>query len=191
VTREDLGEFDDGALVAAIAARNEAAMAEAVRRHRTPVLAFARRLVGDSGRAEEISQDVFLRLWERSSHFDTQRGSLRAFLLAITHGRALDVIRSDVARQAREKRDAVTTSTTGPGVDSEVVARTVSDAVRHALGRLPENERRAVELAYLGGHSYRAVARMLDEPEGTVKGRIRSGLARLRAELAAQDLRGA
>lgn len=191
MTREDLGEFDDGALVAAIDARNEAAMAEAVRRHRTPVLAFARRLVGDSGRAEEISQDVFFRLWERSSHFDAQRGSLRAFLLAITHGRALDVIRSDVARQAREKRDAVTTSTAGPGVDAEVVARTVSDAVHHALGRLPDNERRAVELAYLGGHSYRAVARMLDEPEGTVKGRIRSGLARLRAELAAQDLRGA
>jgi RNA polymerase sigma-70 factor (ECF subfamily) len=190
VAREDLGEVDDGALVAAITAGNDAAMAEAVRRHRAPVVAFARRLVGDSSRAEEVAQDVFVRLWERSSRFDSQRGSLRAFLLAITHGRALDVIRSDVARQAREERDAFATRTTGPGVDAEVVARTVSDAVQHALAQLPDNERRAVELAYFGGHSYRTVARMLDEPEGTVKGRIRSGLARLRGALAAQDLHG-
>ena len=109
MAREDLAEVDDGELVAAIARRDDAAMAEAVRRHRGPVLAFARRLVGDSGRAEEISQEVFLRLWERSSRFDRERGSLRSFLLAITHGRALDVLRSDTARVAREQRDAVRT----------------------------------------------------------------------------------
>ena len=112
-------------------------MAEAVRRHRGPVLAFARRLVGDSGRAEEISQEVFLRLWERSSRFDAQRGSLRAFLLAVTHGRALDVMRSDAARQAREKRDAVRTSAPEAGVEAEVVAQTVADAVHHALVAAP------------------------------------------------------
>ena len=187
---EDLGEVDDHELVAAITRRDEAAMAEAVRRHRGPVLAFARRLVGDSARAEEISQEVFLRLWERSSRFDAQRGSLRAFLLAITHGRALDVMRSDASRQAREQRDAVRTNAPSGGVEAEVIAQTVADAVHHALAQLPDTERRAVELAYLGGHSYRTVARMLDEPEGTVKSRIRSGLAKLRPLLAAQDLQG-
>ena len=80
-------------------------MAEVVRRHSGPVLAFARRLVGDSARAEEIAQEVFLRLWERSTTFDTTRGTLRAFLLAITHGRALDVVGSDAARRGREERD--------------------------------------------------------------------------------------
>ena len=165
-------------------------MAEVVRRHRGPVLAFAQRLVGDSGRAEEISQEVFLRLWERSSRFDEQRGSLRAFLLAITHSRALDVIRSDSAREAREKRDASRTTPSGSGVEAEVVRQTVAEAVHHALSQIPDNERRAVELAYFGGHSYRTVAQMLGEPEGTIKGRIRSGLQRLRSGLAAQDLRG-
>ena len=188
---EDLGEVDDGDLVAAITRRDEAAMAEAVRRHRGPVLAFARRLVGDSGRAEEISQEVFLRLWERSSRFDAERGSLRSFLLAVTHGRALDVLRSDTARVARERRDALGTIPPETGVEAQVVALTVADAVRQALAQLPEHDRNAVEVAYMGGHSYRAVARMLNEPEGTVKSRIRRGLAKLRELLAAQELQGA
>jgi RNA polymerase sigma-70 factor (ECF subfamily) len=191
VTREGLGEVGDGELVAAINRRDEAAMAEVVRRHRDPVLAFARRLVGDSSRAEEIAQEVFLRLWERSATFDTTRGTLRAFLLAITHGRALDVVRSDVARRGREERDAVRTPVAEHAVESTVVARTVAEAVRAALSRLPDTERRAVELAYYEGHSYRTVARILGEPEGTTKTRIRSGLARLRAALAAEELHGA
>jgi RNA polymerase sigma-70 factor (ECF subfamily) len=191
VTREGLGEVGDGELVAAINRRDEAAMAEVVRRHRDPVLAFARRLVGDSSRAEEIAQEVFLRLWERSATFDTTRGTLRAFLLAITHGRALDVVRSDVARRGREERDAVRTPVSEHAVESTVVARTVAEAVRAALSRLPDTERRAVELAYYEGHSYRTVARILGEPEGTTKTRIRSGLARLRAALAAEELHGA
>jgi len=191
VARVDLGEVDDGELVAAITRRDEAALAEAMRRHRGPVLAFARRLVGDSGRAEEISQEVFLRLWERSARFDAERGSLRTFLLAVTHGRSLDVLRSDTARVAREKRDAVRTIPAETGVEAQVVAQTVADAVRQALAQLPEHDRNTVELAYLGGHSYRTVARMLDEPEGTVKSRIRRGLAKLRELLAAQELQGA
>ena len=191
MARVDLGEVDDGELVAAITRRDEAALAEAMRRHRGPVLAFARRLVGDSGRAEEISQEVFLRLWERSARFDAERGSLRTFLLAVTHGRSLDVLRSDTARVAREKRDAVRTIPAETGVEAQVVAQTVADAVRQALAQLPEHDRNTVELAYLGGHSYRTVARMLDEPEGTVKSRIRRGLAKLREQLAAQELQGA
>src|SRR4051794_10407457 len=105
-----LDDADDAALVAALGAHDDAAMAEIVRRHKTPVLAFARRLVGDNGRAEEVSQDVFTRLWERSNRFDAQRGTLRSFLLALTHGRALDVIRSDTARRRREEEHETPTS---------------------------------------------------------------------------------
>jgi RNA polymerase sigma-70 factor (ECF subfamily) len=190
VAPDEISEADDSTLVAAIAHRDEPAMAEVMRRHRAPVVAFARRLVGDRDRAEEISQEVFLRLWERSSRFDSQRGSLRAFLLAITHGRALDVIRADSARQAREGRDARRIAPTDIGVEAEVVAQTVAGALRVALGQLPDPERHALELAYFGGHSYRTVAEMLNEPEGTIKGRIRAGLAKLRTTLAAQDLQG-
>jgi RNA polymerase sigma-70 factor, ECF subfamily len=191
VPRDRLDEVDDSELVAAIVRGDDVAMAEVVRRHREPVVAFARRLVGDYARAEEISQEVFVRFWERSDRFDPRRGALRAFLLAMTHGRALDVVRSDVARHRREERDVVRVSSAGHDADEQVVARTVADAVRNALSLIPESERRAVELAYFGGYSYRAVASMLDEPEGTVKSRIRSGLARLRTVLAVQDLHGA
>jgi RNA polymerase sigma-70 factor, ECF subfamily len=190
VTSDEISEADDSVLVAAITRRDEAAMAEVMRRHRGPVVAFARRLVGDSDRAEEISQDVFVRLWERSSRFDTERGSLRAFLLAITHGRALDVMRADSARRAREQRDARRGTPADAGVEAEVVAQTVAGALHDALAELPDAERQALELAYFAGHSYRTVAKLLDEPEGTIKGRIRSGLSKLRTTLAAQDLQG-
>lgn len=187
---EDLGEVDDHELVAAMTRGEERAMAEVVRRHRGPVLAFARRLVGDSARAEEISQEVFLRLWQRSERFDVERGSLRAFLLAITHGRALDVLRSDSARHSREQRDAVNATVSAADVEGEVVGQSVADALHRALAQLGDADREAVELAYFGGHSYRTVAKILGEPEGTVKSRIRTGLMKLRTQLAAQDLQG-
>jgi len=163
-------------------------MPEILRRHRSPVAAFARRLLGDAARAEEVTQDVFVRLWERSERFDATRGTLRAFLLALTHGRALDVSRADTARARREERDQTRRPTAGNGADAPVVARSVADALHDALRQIPEAERRAVELEYFGGHSYRTVSAMLGEPEGTIKSRIRSGLARLRAALAAQQL---
>lgn len=191
VVRDHLDEVDDRELVIAIGLGDEAAMAEIMRRHHEPVLAFARRLLGDHARAEEVSQEVFLRLWQRSERFDPERGALRAFLLALTHGRALDFVRSDSARLRREERDVARTAGPAHEAEARVVARTVADAVRSALSQIPEPQRRALELAYFGKHSYRSVASMLDEPEGTVKGRIRSGLARLRVALAAQDLHGA
>lgn len=188
--RVRLDEATDSELVAAIARGDDVAMAEVVRRHRQPVLAFAHRLVGDHARAEEICQEVFVRLWERCDRFDPQRGALSTFLLAMTHGRALDVVRSDVARRRREARDVEGVSGSGRGADEPVVARTVAETVRNALSLIPESERRALELAFFGGLSYRTVASMLDEPEGTVKTRIRTGLARLRTVLADEDLQG-
>lgn len=185
-----LDEANDSELVAAIGRGDDVAMAEVVRRHRQPVFAFAHRLVGDHARAEEICQEVFVRLWERCDRFDPQRGALGTFLLAMTHGRALDVVRSDVARRRREAREVEGVSDSGRGADEPVVARTVAETVRNALSLIPESERRALELAFFGGFSYRTVASMLDEPEGTVKTRIRTGLARLRTVLADEDLRG-
>lgn len=186
-----LAELDDADLMRALVdcdGIDHGSMGEIVRRHRPAVIGFARRLVGDSGRAEEVAQDVFTRLWEHRERFDADRGALRAFLLALTHGRALDVHRSDSARTRRETAIAAREPLAETGADAPVVARSVAQAVRDALDALPEQERKPVELAYYGGHSYRTVAEMLGEPEGTVKSRIRNGLARLRANLAALDL---
>lgn len=181
-------ELDDAELVVRIGRRDERALGEVLRRHREPTIAFARRLVADDALAEDVSQEVFLRLWQEPERYDRDRGALRAFLLAQTHSRSIDRVRSDTARFRREERDAALSPDRHAAVEEPVVERAVADEVRQALGTLSEEEQQAVELAYFGGHSYREVARILDLPEGTVKGRIRAALSKLREELTDRDL---
>ena len=92
---QHLDDAEDDELVGALRGGDEAAMAVIMRRHREPVVAFARRLVGSHARAEEVGQEVFVRFWERADRYDSRRGTVRAFLLALTHGRAIDAVRSD------------------------------------------------------------------------------------------------
>ncbi|MEY2470213.1 MAG: polymerase sigma-70 factor, subfamily [Actinomycetota bacterium] len=172
-------------LVVAIARYRQEALAEVYRRHAGAVYGLARRVTNDDGVAEEVTQEVLLRLWSQPERFDPERGSLRSFLLTQTHSRAVDVIRSDGSRRRREDVDAARTAEAGYDVEHEVWDLAMAEQVRGALGALPVEERRAIELAYFGGHSYRDVALILDEPEGTVKSRIRAGLRRLRVELQA------
>jgi RNA polymerase sigma-70 factor (ECF subfamily) len=176
-------EASDGALVVAIGRWREDALAEAYRRHAGAVYGLAKRVLADATRAEEIVQEVFLRLWNQPDRFDPERGSLRSFLLAQAHGRAVDLLRSDTARRRREDRDARDAAESGYDLEHEVWDLAVADKVREALTALPEDERRAIQLAYFGGHTYREVATMLQAPEGTVKSRIRVGLRRMRGVL--------
>ena len=181
--RRDLTDVSDAALVVAIGRYRQDALAEAYRRHAGAVFGLAKRLLRDQARAEEIVQEVFLRLWNDPNRFDPDRGTLRSFLLAHCHGRSVDLIRSESARRSREERDAKATAEVGYDVSHEVWDLAVAGHVRDALGVLPEGERKAIELAYFGGRTYREVADTLGEAEGTVKSRIRSGLKRLRSEL--------
>lgn len=185
---ETVTELTDAGLVVAISRYHQDALAEAYRRHAGAVLGLARRLLADEAAAEEVVQEVYLRLWNRPEAFDPGRGSLRSFLLAQAHGRAVDVLRSDQARRRREERDLRRTAAGGYDVEREVWDLTVAETMRDALAALPDPERAAIELAYYGGHSYREVAERLGQPEGTVKSRIRSGLGRLRSELAGAGL---
>ena len=182
--RDSFGEVSDAALVLAIARYHQEALAEAYRRHAGAVFGLARRLLGDQALAEEIVQEVFLRLWNDPDRFDPLRGSLRSYLLAHTHGRAVDALRSEGSRRAREERDARRTAEGGYDVEHEVWDLATADQVRRSIERLPDGERVAIEMAYFGGYTYREVAGRLGEPEGTIKSRIRSGLKRLRSELA-------
>jgi RNA polymerase sigma-70 factor, ECF subfamily len=182
VTRDD-ADASDAALVVAIGRFHQPALAEVYRRHAGAVFGLAKRLLSDHARAEEIVQEVFLRLWNEPHRFDPERGTLRSFLLAHTHGRAVDVIRSDVARRTREEREAAQRADAGYDLALEVWDMALASHVRDATNKLQPGEREAIELAYFGGLTYREVAARLGEPEGTVKSRIRSGLKRLRSEL--------
>jgi len=183
VTSADVREASDGQLVVAVGRFREEALAEVYRRHGGAAFGLALRIVGDRTFAEEVVQEVFLRLWNEPDKFDPHRGSLRSYLLAQTHGRSVDLVRSESSRRSREERQARLTAEAGYDLEREVWDLTLAENVREALARLSDGERSAIELAYFGGHTYREVAALLDEPEGTVKSRIRSGLVRLRGSL--------
>ena len=174
----------DAALVVTIGRFDESALRELYDRHGGAVFALARRLLNSRTLAEEVAQEIFLRLWNRPERFDPDRGTLRAFLLADTHGRSIDLLRSEAARRERETKDGRLAPAPSFNLENEVLANVQAETVRNALAELSDGERKAIELAYFGGFTYREVAEQLGEPEGTVKSRIRTGMKRLRGHLA-------
>jgi RNA polymerase sigma-70 factor (ECF subfamily) len=137
-----------------------------------------------------VTQEVFLRLWNQPDRFDPGRGTLRSFLLAQSHARAVDAIRSLNARKAREAKDARRTASAEYDMSHEAWDLALADKVSGALADLPKDERRAIELAYFDGRTYVEVAALLDTPEGTVKSRIRNGMRRMRAALVEAGVQG-
>ena len=183
-----LDELDDAALVVEVIGRRPEAVEILWRRHGSAVLGVAHRVTGTAATAEEVLQEVFLRLWRAPDRFDPTRGALRSFLLMEANGRAVDAVRSDVARRGLETRTRSSDRTEADPVAAEVWDAAMADHLRGALDSLPEGEREAIELAYYGHHPYKEVAVILGVPEGTVKSRIRSGLSRMRDRLVAVDL---
>ena len=184
----DLANASDVTLAMAIARWDQEALAEVYRRNAGPVFGLARRVLADAAVAEEVVQEVFLRLWHEPGRYDPERGSLRTFLLSQVHSRSVDMLRSDTARRQREVRDARSTASGQYDVEHEFLDIAVAEGVRDAMGVLQPGERSAIELAYFGGHTYREVAVILGEPEGTIKSRIRSGMRRMQTSLAAKGL---
>jgi RNA polymerase sigma-70 factor (ECF subfamily) len=187
---EDISEASDAQLVTSIGRYNEVALAEVYRRHGGAVYGLARRVLNSSIEAEDVTQEVFLRLWNQPDRFDPSRGSLRSFLLAQSHARAVDAIRSLNARRAREIKDAAKTARGAYDMQHEAWDLSLADQVARALEELPEEERRVIQMAYFEGHTYVEVAALLDQPEGTVKSRIRSGMRRMRNVLIEAGVQG-
>lgn len=147
------------------------------------------RVVRDPAQTEEVVQEVFVELWRLAPRFDSARGTVTAWAATIAHRRAVDRVRSEQASRTRVERESANAVRDHDMVSEPVVDRAFADferrRVRRALDRLTEMQRQAIELAYFGGHTYREVAVLLGEPEGTIKTRIRDGMIRLRDELGA------
>jgi RNA polymerase sigma-70 factor (ECF subfamily) len=166
--------------------RAEAAAFEVVYdRHAGSAFSLAYRMCGKRSLAEDVVQEAFLSIWRSGARYDRGRGSVRTWILGITHHRAIDVLRRGVVQDRHRASDeGLEERFEAPErTDLEVARREEAAEVRSALEDLPEEQRRAIELAYFGGFSQSEIAEMLGMPIGTVKGRMRLGLEKMRGRL--------
>ena len=174
------------ALVDRLCRGDETALGDLYDRYAGFVHGLALRVLRDRGAAEDVTQDVFVAVWEHPHRFDASRGTLRGFLGTLTHRRAVDVVRREEARRRRETRTSMEPRAHADLADA-VLRGVVSERVHSAVALLPPAQREALELAYFHGRTYRQVADELGIPEGTAKSRLRLGLQRI-AELLRPEL---
>jgi RNA polymerase sigma-70 factor (ECF subfamily) len=156
-------------------------------RHGGAAYSLAHRIVGDPGMAEDVTQEAFLSMWRSTARYDAARGSVRAWALGIVRNRAIDALRrsSRPAPKLDADDDAVLENQPGgERTDAEAIRRETAGRLREALGLLPRDQSQVIELAYFGGFSHSEIAEMLGAPIGTIKGRMRLGLEKIRATLA-------
>jgi RNA polymerase sigma-70 factor (ECF subfamily) len=148
------------------------------------VLGLVRRLLRDSAQSEEVTQEIFLEVWQNAKRYDPAKGSATTWILTMSHRRAVDRIRSSQSTRDRDTKIGLRDMETEyDSVSESVEIRVEHERVGQALLRLTELQRQAVTLSYYGGYSHSEVAEMLKVPIGTVKTRLRDGMIRLRDEL--------
>jgi RNA polymerase sigma-70 factor, ECF subfamily len=154
-------------------------------RHADASFSLAYRMCGRRAVAEDVVQEAFISLWRSGARYDRTRGSVRSWLLGVVHNRAVDTFRHQAVSSGRDVSDEGITERmpAAERTEVEVLRRDEAQQVRGALGDLPDDQRRVIELAYFGGFSHSEIAKMLELPAGTVKGRMRLGLTKLRDAL--------
>ena len=174
------GLTSDLALVTAVRAGDESAMATLYDRYSSIVYSVALRVLQDPGAAEDVLQDIFMQLWRTPAAFDSSRGNMAAWLAVISRNRAIDVLRR--RRPESDIEDVVLFIQ--PDLASEADRARAMDKVRGALQAMPGPQRSALEMAYFEGLSHAEIAEKTGEPLGTIKTRIRTGLLTLRKAFA-------
>jgi RNA polymerase sigma-70 factor (ECF subfamily) len=154
-------------------------------RHADAAFSLAYRMCGRRSVAEDVVQDAFVSVWRSGARYDRTRGSVRSWVLGVVHNRAIDAFRRETVRSSRDVRDdrAAEQMAAAERTETEVERRDEAQQVRSALSELPVEQRQVIELAYFGGFSHSQIAEMLELPAGTVKGRMRLGLTRMRIAL--------
>jgi RNA polymerase sigma-70 factor, ECF subfamily len=170
------GISPDAILVSAIRSGDQSAMASLYDRYSSIVYSVALRLLGDTGAAEDVLQDVFMQLWRNPGLFDSSRGSLGGWLAVIARNRAIDALRK--RRPENDIEDVVISVETD--LASEADRARAAEKVRTLLGSMPAPQRAALEMAYFEGLTHTEIAAKTGEPLGTIKTRIRAGLTTLR-----------
>jgi RNA polymerase sigma-70 factor (ECF subfamily) len=174
----------DRDILARVAAGQLGALEELYDRYRTLAYSIALRVTGDAALAEDVLQDAFLGAWRHAGRYVEGKGSVKTWLLAIVHHRAIDAIRRRrPTTSLPEREEAPPAALTLPDPWGEVAAGLDAAAVREALATLPEAQREAIELAYFGGLTQQEIAARTGAPLGTVKGRMRLALLALRRHL--------
>jgi RNA polymerase sigma-70 factor (ECF subfamily) len=182
---QDVALLADEDLMQLVRQGDAAAFDVVYERHATAAFSLAYRMMGRRGAAEDVVQEAFLSLWRSGARYDHTRGSVRTWVLGIVHHRAIDALRRGIRHESRRASDEGIDERfeAGDRTDLQAARREEAAQVRTALASLPAEQSRAIELAYFGGFSHSEIADMLQTPVGTVKGRIRLGLEKLRGQL--------
>ncbi len=158
-------------------------------RHARAAYSLAYRMMGEKQAAEDLVQDALLKVWRGAGSYRTERASVRTWVLSIVHNRAIDQLRSLGSRRRMQDKIEATAPTSQPSeAFAESWRNSQREQVREALSTLPQEQLKTLELAYFSGYTHVEIAELLDVPLGTVKGRMRSGLKKMRDYFGSQDM---
>ena len=158
-------------------------------RHGRPAYSLAYRMMGEKQAAEELAQNAFIKVWRGAGSYRAERASVRTWILSIVHNRGIDQLRSHASRRRlQEKIEASAASSQPSEAFAETWRNTQSEQVREALSTLPKEQLKVLELAYFSGYTHVEIAELLGVPLGTVKGRMRAGLKKMRSYFGSQGV---
>jgi len=187
-TADKLGRMADEDLMALVAATDADAFSVLYDRHITAAYSLAYRIAGSQSLADDVTQAAFLSVWRSAGRYDSRQGSVRSWVLSITHNRAIDQLRRATRHTDRQAAGDVEAAERLPAredTEAAAIEAVQGESTRALLDTLPDRQRRVVELSFYSGYSHAEIAALLEVPLGTIKGRMRRALDRLRDELVA------